>query len=954
MRTKSMVRLVAAFAVLCTGASGRAQGSWLPYGTIGASDVAVSPTGVVWLIGKEPRSIRSTLVLGETRFVTPPGMPAHVAVDLNGFPWLLNTDASVWHFTRNSAGKEDWTQSPLRAIDIAVGSSGEVWAIDTEQHVVHLKDGAWESIGGAGQKIAVDPSGNPWVVNATGQISHWVGNSWVQVPGTANDISVSPDGSVFILGTTRVRGGFEVLRLNGNQWEEIAGGGGVAISAGAKSVFVAQDTTTYLVLSSVNTKLRVATADDLASATSSPSSRAAQSETPPTTGNATTVVASAAAASAVTSGSAPAPASSNTTQAPQHDAGTTETSTGGSGASIPHPSAGTVVGALGALGGLLGKAAPAVIPAIPNPNAVAQAAAGAAAGAVAGAVAGEAIGAAGNIAGKAAGGVVSSGASSAASSAPASVAQTAPQNVTQSASKNATQSAAQQASAPEHALAMARTSWKLPTPGSLRCPIIGGGATMEHACEKVGRAALQLWHAPSSDCAAPAFADSRNGGECWKCPAEFTRGSSPVDAADACVGPAAQHAVATLVKGCATSPTPPGYGTPFRDSQNGGECFACPLPLQRSWSAVASLTKGNISACFGKAKQQLLVWQLGQFPEVGAYHFMPGLLSIALADPKAVDAYLEKRALGDTAKKREMWAQMIADPSGSAELKALLFASLLSVAKKDSVSAEATGALHDFESYVQARRTYVANEALRMYSKARQVDSIYRQAKDSAGSTRSAAVQTALTDFKTYAWSAVVPDSAGTAFVVASAALAQLGTPGAPQTAFDSAAATLNVRYLVPVTTALNDRLGKLQSSHADMIRKADSLAVVANDFGLLKGADVSMIGTTLLGSAMKASNGFMSMFSKGRMASEYAKYVKDMSVPVRVRSLLDSTNPDDQQTLLLYWALATSAHTASDKIGEGALTGTDLCNADSWTAAECSSAKSMVLAAARAVGYSN
>ena len=456
---------------------------------------------------------------------------------------------------------------------------------------------------------------------------------------------------------------------------------------------------------------------------------------------------------------------------------------------------------------------------------------------------------------------------------------------------------------------------------------------MERGCELLGRAAMKLRQAPSADCAAPAFTDSRNGGECWTCPTSFTRSSTPVDAGDACVGPAAQRSVATLVKGCATYKAPPGYGTPFRDSPNGSECWACPFPLQRSWSAVTSLTKGNLSACFGKAKE-LLVWQLGQYPEAGSYRFMPGLLQIALADPKAVDAFLDKRAGGDTAAKREMWTEMIADPSGSAELKALLFASLLRVAKQDSSNAVATDALHEFESYVQARRVYVADEALRMYKKASEVDTYYEQAKDSGG------INTAATDFKTYAWSAVMPDSAGTAFIVASAALSQLGASGGAESVADASISSLNVRYLEPVTKALEDQLDVLQT--------------IPNAAKALKGADPAMIGTTLLGGAMKVSKGVMSLFGKDKVGAEYEKYVGEMSVPVRVKEMMESTKPEDRQTLLLYWALATSAHKASDKLGTGAITGAELCNSDSWTAAECSSAKAMIQAAATAVGYSN
>src|SRR5688572_5977433 len=864
--------------------------------------------GVVWLIAREPRSIRTALVVGETQFATPRGSPARVAVGLNGFPWLLLTDGSVWHYVRNTAGKEEWMQSPLKAIDIAVGANGAVWAIDTEQRIVQLRNDAWERIDGAGVRISVDPSGNPWVVSAAGKISHWTGTGWAPLPGSATDITVAPDGTVFILGTTPVRGGFEVLRLNGSTWERIAGGAGVAISAGSRVVYVAQDTTTNRVLRSTNATLRVVGTDPSTHTTPTASTTTAS---PSATDSAKTTA---------SSGATAAPASGNE-----------------KGGSNPLPSAGTVAGAVGALGGLLSKGAAVVAPAvplpIPSPAAVGGAVAGAAAGAAAGAVTGAV--------GDAVGGAVGKVASSASSGSPAS---------------SATQSSPEKVNAPEQpSVPRPRPSLQIPLPGSLRCPIIGGGAAMERGCELLGRAAMKLRQAPSADCVAPAFPDSRNGGECWTCPVGFTRSSSPVDADGACVGLTAQRSAATLVKGCAVYKGPPGYGTPFRDSPNGSECYVCPLPLQRSWSAVMNLTKGNLAACVGKAKE-LFVWDLGQYPEAGTYRFMPGLLSIALADPKAVDAFLETRANGDTARKRALWAEMIADPSGSPELKALLFASLLKVAKQDSSDAVARDALTEFESYIRARRAYVADEALRMYRKAREVDAAYGQAKDSGGVGRAAAeaVETAATDFKTYAWSAVMPDSAGTAFIVASAALSQLGASGGVEGVVDGAISSLNVRYLEPVTKALENELDKLQDKGADIIEKAGTLSTIANRAQALKGADAAMIGTTLLGGAMKISKGVMNLFGKDKVAAEYEKYVEEMRVPVRVREMLESTNPDDRQTLLLYWALATSAHKASDKIGTGAMTGAELCNTDSWTAAECSSAKAMILAAAKAAGYSS
>src|SRR5687768_18614794 len=95
MRARSIARIAVAFALVAIARSAHAQGSWLPYGTLGATDIAVNPTGVVWLIAREPRSIRTALVVGETQFATPRGSPARIAVGLNGFPWLLLTDGSV-------------------------------------------------------------------------------------------------------------------------------------------------------------------------------------------------------------------------------------------------------------------------------------------------------------------------------------------------------------------------------------------------------------------------------------------------------------------------------------------------------------------------------------------------------------------------------------------------------------------------------------------------------------------------------------------------------------------------------------------------------------------------------------------------------------------------------------------------------------------------------------------
>jgi hypothetical protein len=625
MRFRSVAVAAGIIATLALAKKTDAQESWLPYGTLGASDITVTPSGVVWLVAREQGAARPSLVLGEKPFGAPDGVPARVAADLDGFPWLVTADSALWHYVRTGPGKEEWQRLPLKAIDIAVGANGSVWAVDSGHVVVSLTADGAKPIGGRASRIAVDPSGNPWITDATGQVSQWTEGKWKPVGGNATDISIAPDGAVFILGTTKVPGGFEILRLKGNEWEHIVGGGGIAIAAGPKGIFVAQDAAANRVLSSEMGALRVG--QNPATPVQGPL-EALLSKTPPP----------------------------NNTVAPA-----------GSSVATAIPAAATA----------------SAVPSTPPP----------------------------------------------------------PQTV--------------------------------PVPGRLAC-------------------------------------------------------------------------------------------------------------------------QADLASCVAKGGD-LLAWQLGQFPEPGMYRFMPGLLSMALSDPRAVDAFLAERANGDSALKRQKWAKMISDPAGSPEMKALLFASLLKAARADNPGADAQQTLAEFESYMRSRRFYVAQEAMRIYRKAREVDSIsVTLPKDSAGGTRSitGAQGIPITDFKSHAWSATIPDSAGMAFIMAYSVL-----PG--HDPFTSSAAAL-------------------------------------------------------VASAMKASKGVFSSTGKDQIAADYTKYLEQMSFPVKLKEMVNSTLSEEKESLILYWALATSPHYAAEKLGDGQMTGVELCVAGPWTMNQCVSAKKLIRAAAQSVGYAN
>jgi hypothetical protein len=277
-----------------------------------------------------------------------------------------------------------------------------------------------------------------------------------------------------------------------------------------------------------------------------------------------------------------------------------------------------------------------------------------------------------------------------------------------------------------------------------------------------------------------------------------------------------QYSFATQTSGCSLYRAVPGFGTPFRDPRNGGECWVCPLGLVRSSAAVNTTARGNLAACVAGGNTDKIVYQMAQYPESGVYRFMPGLLKMALADTKAVDAFLAKRAKGNVAAKRQLWASMAADPAASAELKALLFASLVTAAKKPNPDVVSAAAVREFEVYMRSRRVYVANEAVRMYERWKDLDAYnqYQAARRSSGIGGISAdvIGAAPPDFKAFAWSGAVPDSAGREFVVASAALSRLadGTTSVGSVVNDGVG-SFNLSYLDPLMKATEKALDLLQ-----------------------------------------------------------------------------------------------------------------------------------------------
>jgi hypothetical protein len=147
-----------------------------------------------------------------------------IAVDPNGYPWIVDNLHRVFRGLSNSVFTMAWQQMPGNATDIGSGGGG-VWMVtDTpiwgaEYTMAKWDESSWswisDAANGGARRIAVSDSGIPWVVTVGGNI--WTRTSsdphtggWTQLPtpgmgvaatGVVSDIGLTADTHPWIIRT---------------------------------------------------------------------------------------------------------------------------------------------------------------------------------------------------------------------------------------------------------------------------------------------------------------------------------------------------------------------------------------------------------------------------------------------------------------------------------------------------------------------------------------------------------------------------------------------------------------------------------------------------------------------------------------------------------------------------------------------------------------------------------
>jgi hypothetical protein len=451
-----------------------------------------------------------------------------------------------------------------------------------------------------------------------------------------------------------------------------------------------------------------------------------------------------------------------------------------------------------------------------------------------------------------------------------------------------------------------------------------------------------------SGCDASSFYDPIEGGSCWQCPSGYRRTANPVTGQAACALTIPhQETTAKLENGgCGRTAVPTGFGPAFADPREGGQCWTCPVQYSRPFTATP-VTADN--SCSVPGGTNGLLWRFPQFPDPGVLRFTAGIAGDAFKDAKLVDAFLDKRAGGNQALKAELWEKMASKPSESAEFKAIVFAALLNVAKSSNPSLEASGSILAFENYIRNRRIFVADQAATMYDywggiNAQNQFNAARTALGlgaffngiSAGFVGGSPPG----DFVATATGATGPDARGDEFLAAFLDLGRLSQSGSLQPDPSVVGSSFNPALVIATWDAI-----LFAFSYKDLLQlvQAINAGKAATDVFATTAAGGSVLALQLLRNAVEVVFASLTVFvdvpnAEAAIADNRTKAAADVSL----NQILNSTSDDARKQLAMltsFWATGTSPFVATDKAGDGRLVDADVCNTarpDTYNPANC------------------
>lgn len=201
-----------------------------------ARDIGVTSGGSserVWVIGSIAASNNYRIHQWDTStssWNTTDGAAVRIAVDVSGYPWVINNAGSVFKRTSTTWNTGSWKQVAGCAKDIGAFSDSSVWIVSCDSAYGGYTVKKWtkkyesdatknwttDTSGAAAVRISVATNGRPWVVNSFKQVfrrtsTDPASGTWDgPLPGAANDIDAGKNGYTYIISNTATGGGYTI------------------------------------------------------------------------------------------------------------------------------------------------------------------------------------------------------------------------------------------------------------------------------------------------------------------------------------------------------------------------------------------------------------------------------------------------------------------------------------------------------------------------------------------------------------------------------------------------------------------------------------------------------------------------------------------------------------------------------------------------------------------------
>lgn len=166
----------------------------------GMNDVAMAPSGLIWLTGKNGTVWKSDNIYASSLTEIEGNGFSRIAAGPDGVVWAVKSNGSLWKFAA-----ESWTETVVKEMeDAAIAPEGKVWLVAKNGAVWFSDDQGLQFTrieSSDFRRISAGSDNVVWAVKSDGTLWKFAANSWIQATvSEIEDVAVAPNGLIWLTG----------------------------------------------------------------------------------------------------------------------------------------------------------------------------------------------------------------------------------------------------------------------------------------------------------------------------------------------------------------------------------------------------------------------------------------------------------------------------------------------------------------------------------------------------------------------------------------------------------------------------------------------------------------------------------------------------------------------------------------------------------------------------------